>query len=79
MSERPTEAPEEHGGGIPRDLPDQQAGAPETPDHWDADEPSPEEENEAVPDTDEAGTGPRGTPQPEGVNPEEPAPDEPTD
>ncbi|WP_432093992.1 hypothetical protein [Streptomyces sp. bgisy100] len=81
MSERPSEAPEGHGGeGIPRDLPDQQADAETGPDHWDADGSSLEDrEGEPMPDTDEAGTGPRGAPQPSGVNPDEPAPDEPTD
>ncbi|MFS4096952.1 hypothetical protein [Streptomyces sp. AF1A] len=71
---------QEHGHGkgpVPRDLPDQQARAD---DPWDAapgpvDDPPEEDE---VPDTDEAGTGPRGAPRSGTVHPEHPAPDEPS-
>ncbi|MEU0334369.1 hypothetical protein [Streptomyces sp. NPDC006193] len=64
---------------VPRDLPDQQAGPGEDP--WEVvpgrtlgDEAG----EESVPDTDEAGSGPRGTQGP-GTSPaEQPGPDEPT-
>ncbi|MEV5174258.1 hypothetical protein AB0L10_25015 [Streptomyces flaveolus] len=64
---------------VPRDLPDQQAGFGEdpwdvTPGHGVDDEP----DEEVVPDTDEAGTGPRGAPRPGTVHPEHPSPDEPS-
>ncbi|MEV5148675.1 hypothetical protein [Streptomyces sp. NPDC052727] len=64
---------------VPRDLPDQQAGPDEdpwdvTPGHAVDDEP----DEDAVPDTDEAGTGPRGAPRPGTVHPEHPSPDEPS-
>jgi hypothetical protein len=72
---------------VPRDMPDQQAGARE--DRWDADpgRPARDERDEgaedapdraAAPDTDEAGTGPRGAPRAGTVHPEHPGPDEPS-
>ncbi|MET8682054.1 hypothetical protein ABZW18_31890 [Streptomyces sp. NPDC004647] len=82
MTERPTEAPPEHREGVPRDMQDQQASSEETPDRWDVEEASSEEEPpepEELPDTDVAGTGRRGAPAPEGVDPDQPAPEEPTD
>lgn len=92
MTEHPSETPRERGSGIPRDMPDQEAGGAKTRDQWYADEPSPEEgsaqpdqeeevpgEEEELPDTDVAGTGPRGKPQPGGVHPDQPPPVEPTD
>jgi hypothetical protein len=83
MTERPSESPRERRSGIPRDMPDQQAGSAKTPGQWYADEPPPEaaeweqperegvpgEGGEELPDTDEAGTGPRGKPQPGGARP----------
>ncbi|MGW3354519.1 hypothetical protein ACWDFL_03740 [Streptomyces bungoensis] len=61
------------GRPVPRDMPDQQAGSGN--DAWDAPQGRPRTE-EPVPDTDEAGTGPRGAP-PEGTE-ERPTPDEPS-
>ncbi|BDH05176.1 hypothetical protein [Streptomyces seoulensis] len=65
---------------VPRDLPDQQASHGD--DRWDA---RPDErraptqgESADVPDTDEAGAGPRGAPEPAGVRPDQPVPDEPS-
>jgi hypothetical protein len=72
--------PGRHTGPVPRDMPDQQAGTGEDP--WEVspgrpgndDAPSPDE----VPDTDEAGTGPRGAPLAGTAHPEHPSPDEPS-
>ncbi|MEU8949281.1 hypothetical protein [Streptomyces sp. NPDC048489] len=84
MSERRAEARGDGGGAtpkpIPRDLPDQQAGADEDP--WNvvgaparvADRrPDPE-----IPDTDEAGTGRKGAPHSGSPRPVSPVPDEPS-
>ncbi|MBL1084468.1 hypothetical protein JK359_21295 [Streptomyces actinomycinicus] len=60
-------------------MPDQQARPNEDP--WDV---SPgraldeETEEESVPDTDEAGSGPQGAPRSGTVHPEHPAPEEPS-
>ncbi|MET9256246.1 hypothetical protein ACGFZL_15860 [Streptomyces sp. NPDC048182] len=84
------EGPGENGVPIPRDLPDQLAGAADDP--WEApsgagrepeshegdeedDEEAPETATD-VPDTDEAGTGRQGAPNPGTVHPEHPVPDE---
>ncbi|MCF6524578.1 hypothetical protein [Streptomyces sp. JJ36] len=64
-------------GGVPRDLPDQQAGA-ETEEEAAADPGGADVPAEELPDTDETGTGPR-TPGTEQDDPEAPRPDEPTD
>ncbi len=76
MAERRAEEPGERTGAVPRDLPDQQAGAA-------ADDepalPQAEEPDERLPDTDEAGTGRRGAPRPASPHPDQPVPDEPTD
>ncbi|MER7490371.1 hypothetical protein ABTY20_31710 [Streptomyces sp. NPDC126497] len=85
MTDHRLEGPGESGAGVPRDLPDQQAGPGEDP--WevapaaaeresgkkagDAREPDPD-----VPDTDEAGTGRQGAPHSASGNPEHPVPDE---
>ncbi len=79
---------------VPRDMPDQLAGAEGDP--WELDDnpnnpdsgnpEGPEADTEApsdrpdsqVPDTDEAGTGRRGDPQSGSRRPEHPVPDEPT-
>ncbi|MGW3654136.1 hypothetical protein [Streptomyces sp. NPDC000878] len=63
---------------VPRDLPDQQAGADEDP--WELDDnPAADERPDAeVPDTDEAGTGRRGAPHSGSRRPEHPVPDEPS-
>ncbi|MGQ5633592.1 MULTISPECIES: hypothetical protein [unclassified Streptomyces] len=80
--------PERGTGPVPRDMPDQQAGAGEDP--WevrpgrrDEDTPGAEDSGEDaspqdadVPDTDEAGTGRRGSPRSGTVHPEHPSPDE---
>ncbi|MER7841362.1 hypothetical protein ABTY98_37145 [Streptomyces sp. NPDC096040] len=58
-------------------MPDQQAG--QGKDQWDAAEDRTDEGPDAgVPDTDEAGTGPRGAPRSGSVHPENPLPDEPS-
>ncbi|CAL9364690.1 hypothetical protein [Streptomyces pilosus] len=92
MTDHRLEGPGENGAGVPRDLPDQQAGPGEDP--WEvapgaaeresekkADASEEREADEAgtdVPDTDEAGTGRRGASQPASGNEENPVPDEPT-
>ncbi|MFE8015272.1 hypothetical protein ACFU3O_21340 [Streptomyces antibioticus] len=67
----------DEGAPVPRDLPDQQAGAGDDP--WDVDESDPTEPEDGpdTPDTDEAGTGRRGAPHASGVHPDQPVPDEP--
>ena len=68
------------GEQVPRDMPDQQAHTGE--DRWDVTDPEqqeePEQADEDVPDTDEAGTGRQGAPHAATVHPEHPVPDEPT-
>ncbi|GHG93196.1 MULTISPECIES: hypothetical protein [Streptomyces] len=66
---------------VPRDMPDQQVGAGE--DRWDVTAPGRpaedgrgEDGEDTAPDTDEAGTGPRGAPRTGTVHPEHPGPDE---
>ncbi|MFF3935411.1 hypothetical protein [Streptomyces phaeofaciens] len=77
MADHSDEGSGEHGSPVPRDLPDQQAGAGDDP--WDADESDPAESGTPdTPDTDEAGTGRRGAPHAAGVHPDQPVPDEPT-
>ncbi|MFF7368876.1 hypothetical protein [Streptomyces tricolor] len=64
---------------VPRDMPDQQARPADDP--WDVSPgraPDDEPDEDTVPDTDEAGTGPRGSSRPGTVHPEHPAPDEPS-
>ncbi|MEU4041439.1 hypothetical protein ACK389_11835 [Streptomyces antibioticus] len=84
MTDHRDEGSGEQGPPVPRDLPDQQAGAGDDP--WDVDESDPTEpdadaEPDAAdpdtPDTDEAGTGRRGAPHASGVRPGQPVPDEP--
>ncbi|AXK36696.1 hypothetical protein DVA86_33190 [Streptomyces armeniacus] len=78
MSTEPAEEPDGRGARIPRDPPDQQAGAAgETPDEELV--PGGEEEDAELPDTDETGSGPRGTPQTEYEHPDRPEPYESTD
>ncbi|UUU28931.1 hypothetical protein JIX56_02890 [Streptomyces sp. CA-210063] len=88
MTDHRLEGPGEHGDPVPRDLPDQQAGAGEDP--WEAaptratdDEENAENDEPAadttdVPDTDEAGTGRQGAPRSAAANPQQPVPDEPS-
>lgn len=82
MTDHRLEAPGENGEPVPRDMPDQQAGAGEdpwevAPEHDDADgEEAPVTD---VPDTDEAGTGRQGAPKSGSVHPEQPVPNEATD
>jgi hypothetical protein len=71
-----------HGpGAVPRDPEDQQASGSGDP--YDVDPAAvsrhDEESAEDVPDTDEAGTGRRGSPRTPGVRPGAPVPQEPTD
>ena len=87
MTDHRLEGPGENGAGVPRDLPDQQAGPGEDP--WDvapaaaeresekkADESKEPESEPDDPDTDEAGTGRHGAPHSASGNPEQPVPDE---
>ncbi|MEU3278969.1 hypothetical protein [Streptomyces antibioticus] len=64
----------DEGTPVPRDPPDQQAGAGDDP--WDVDASDPTAPD--TPDTDEAGTGRRGAPHASGVRPEQPVPNEPS-
>lgn len=62
---------------VPRDMPDQQAGADGDP--WELDDEDPaadERPDPEVPDTDETGTGRRGAPHSGSRRPEHPVPDE---
>jgi hypothetical protein len=64
---------------VPRDMPDQQARPDEDP--WDVAPGRPgddEPDEDVAPDTDEAGSGPRGAQRSGTVHPEHPTPDEPT-
>ncbi|GAA2253541.1 hypothetical protein GCM10010415_12130 [Streptomyces atrovirens] len=85
MTDHRLEGPGENGAGVPRDLPDQQAGPGEDP--WEVAPAAAERESERkadeseepesdVPDTDEAGTGRQGAPHSASPNPEQPVPDE---
>ncbi|MFD3573087.1 hypothetical protein [Streptomyces sp. NPDC058644] len=81
MSEEQPETRGEDETPVPRDLPDQQASDEE--DHWEPDDESATTGNaphadDDVPDTDEAGTGPRGTPHSQGALSDQPVPDEPS-
>ncbi|MEV3859144.1 hypothetical protein AB0J38_33135 [Streptomyces sp. NPDC050095] len=78
------ETPGKHPPVVPRDLPDQQAGAREEDPlevRWQR-QPNPEEEepepDDSVPDPDEAGAGRRGRPLAGGFRTDQPAPDEPS-
>ncbi|WDO04492.1 hypothetical protein ME763_01880 [Streptomyces murinus] len=80
-AQEPVGAPEPDP--VPRDMPDQQA---RSDDPWDlpADKDGGSDEDDGddgdagddLPDTDEAGTGPRGAPRTATVHPEHPGPDE---
>ncbi|MFF9408198.1 hypothetical protein ACF1B0_22150 [Streptomyces anandii] len=85
MTEHRREAPGENGAPVPRDMPDQQVQEGEDP--WDAapvrrgkrreaDAGAPAQDAQDVPDSDEAGAGPKGAARPATVHPEHPAPDE---
>ncbi|MGP4045791.1 hypothetical protein [Streptomyces sp. 2A115] len=84
MTEHREERPEENGGPVPRDLPDQQVQ--ESDDHWDVTPADPKRREDTdedvtdpdtdVPDTDEAGTGRQGAPRSGTVHPEHPGPEE---
>lgn len=77
-----TQRPDEeagHGGQIPRDLPDQQAEPGEETPPGETAFPEREGEERELPDTDEAGSGPRGSPQTEYEHPDGPEPYEPPD
>ncbi|MDT6983342.1 hypothetical protein ACFSUJ_31615 [Streptomyces lusitanus] len=93
MTDHRLEGPGENGAGVPRDMPDQQAGPDEDP--WEVapaaaereserkaeepdGEPDGDESAEDVPDTDEAGTGRQGAPHSAASYPEAPVPDEST-
>ena len=84
MTGHPGETPRR---AIPRDLPDQQAGAHGGTDRWDPPGGIPSGEQDAhphrpeqdVPDTDQAGTGRRGAVHTAGTHPKQPVPHEPSD
>ena len=89
MTDHRLEGPGENGVGVPRDLPDPQAGPDEDP--WEVAPAAAERESERkseesdgpdseedVPDTDEAGTGRQGAPHSAASYPEAPVPDEST-
>lgn len=82
MDERNPPSPGQDGKPVPRDLPDQQAS--DEPDPWEADEKTsttgnaPEDADDDVPDTDEAGTGRRGSAETETSPTDDPEPQEPT-
>ncbi|CAL9348374.1 hypothetical protein ACWDUG_19385 [Streptomyces cellulosae] len=90
MTDHRLEGPGENGVGVPRDLPDQQAGPDEDP--WEVapaaaqreserkaeESDGPDSSEEDVPDTDEAGTGRQGAPHSAASYPEAPVPDEST-
>jgi hypothetical protein len=67
------------GRPVPRDMQDQQA-RPGGRDPWDAAEGRrmDDRDDADLPDTDEAGTGPRGAPRSGAVHPGDPVPDEPS-
>ncbi|GGI97503.1 hypothetical protein [Streptomyces brasiliensis] len=67
----------EDGAPVPRDLPDQQTDAGEDPWEVPPERAAGDVEGDDVPDTDEAGTGPKGAPRSGAVHPEQPVPDEP--
>ncbi|MFE0178440.1 hypothetical protein ACFWZ2_39640 [Streptomyces sp. NPDC059002] len=79
MDERNPPSPGRDGAPLPRDLPDQQAS--DGPDPWDVDEETaatgnaPDSDDD-VPDTDEGGTGRRGTPHPDASGAGGPQPEE---
>ncbi|MDL2075914.1 hypothetical protein QNN03_05625 [Streptomyces sp. GXMU-J15] len=66
----------EKGEPVPRDLPDQLAGAGEDP--WDVNPEDLDTAPEDTPEPDEAGTGRKGSRKDANVHPEHPAPDEST-
>ncbi|CAL9351564.1 hypothetical protein [Streptomyces sp. enrichment culture] len=89
MTDHRIDSPGENGAGVPRDMPDQQAGPDEDP--WEVAPAAAERESERkaeeadrpdstddVPDTDEAGTGRQGAPHSAASYPEAPVPDEST-
>ncbi|MBO1335543.1 hypothetical protein J3486_30380 [Streptomyces sp. VRA16 Mangrove soil] len=75
------ETPGRRPPAVPRDLPDQQAGAHDG-DPLDVPGERGEDEaatpDETMPETDESGTGRRGAPRSGGVHPDQPVPDEPS-
>ncbi|MCI3928317.1 hypothetical protein [Streptomyces sp. AN091965] len=75
MTERRNETPGESEQPIPRDLPDQQAGAGSDPLEDDRDQ----VDREDVPSPDEPGARRSGEERSDTVHPEHPDPEEPTD
>ncbi|MDC0765456.1 hypothetical protein [Streptomyces sp. HD] len=78
MADDRRNAPDPKSGPVPKDPPDQQADAGEDP--WEVPVEPADGATEAddVPDTDEAGTGRKGTTRSDTVHPEHPKPQEPT-
>ncbi|MEU9606024.1 hypothetical protein [Streptomyces sp. NPDC048057] len=75
MTERKERAEQEEP--LPRDPQNQQA-TDDDEDPWAVDEPARRPEDDELPDTDEAGSGPEGGRRTATVHPEHPTPDEPT-
>ncbi|WP_338701644.1 hypothetical protein V2W30_30810 [Streptomyces sp. Q6] len=74
------ETPGKTAPAVPRDLPDQQAGAHDG-DPLDVTPPEAAREeapDDTVPEPDESGTGRKGSPRSGGVHPDQPVPDEPS-
>ncbi|MFJ4466559.1 hypothetical protein ACIP2X_03465 [Streptomyces sp. NPDC089424] len=82
MTDHRHEEPGRSPDPVPRDLPDQQAATDEEdaldvpPSGKDRADEGAQGDAADVPDTDEAGTGRQGAPQPATVHPEHPTPDE---
>ncbi|MFE0254138.1 hypothetical protein [Streptomyces sp. NPDC059010] len=78
MADDRRKAPGRAAEPVPKDLPDQQADTGEDP--WEVPVEPPDGATEAddVPDTDEAGTGRKGTTRSDTVHPEHPEPEEPS-
>ncbi|MFD9218992.1 hypothetical protein ACFYXH_11950 [Streptomyces sp. NPDC002730] len=85
MTDRRPEGPEETGTDpdtqVPKDLPDQQAHDGDDPldlPRPDAPDDGTPDPDPGLPDVDQTGAGPRGSPRSGSVHPEQPVPDEPS-
>ncbi|MDT0439139.1 MULTISPECIES: hypothetical protein [Streptomyces] len=76
MTDRRLEGPGERGEPIPRDMPDQQAGAARN--SWDGTRPHGAPADEELPTPDEAGARRKGEDRSDTVHPEHPDPQEST-
>ncbi|AZS83083.1 hypothetical protein ACIQKE_11330 [Streptomyces griseoviridis] len=77
MTDRRLEGPGEHGAPIPRDMPDQQAGAADG--GWGGTRPQGSGDDDNLPSPDEAGARRQGEERSDTVHPEHPDPQESTD